>query len=148
MSQSPTDSSGHGAKMSAEEMVRLCKQHSVYTWSAGDAVNPLPIERAEGVFMYGPNGERYYDFNSQLMSVNIGHGHPKVKAAMKEQIDQLLYVFPGTATEVRARVSAKLAGLVPAAATSWLAQCASVVPERGTHTCIMHLAATAPAAGV
>jgi taurine--2-oxoglutarate transaminase len=47
------------------------------------------------------------------MSVNIGHSHPKVRAAMKDQIDKLLYVFPGTATEVRARVSAKFANLVP-----------------------------------
>jgi taurine--2-oxoglutarate transaminase len=85
----------------------------MYTWAASGAVNPIPIERAEGVFMYEPGGKRYYDFNSQLMSVNIGHGHPKVRAAMKEQIDQLLYVFPGTATEVRARVSAKFASLVP-----------------------------------
>ena len=99
--------------MNSEEMIRLCKEHSMYTWSAGNVVNPIPIERAEGVFMYEPSGKRYYDFNSQLMSVNIGHSHPKVRAAMKDQIDQLLYVFPGTATEVRARVSKKLADLVP-----------------------------------
>ena len=99
--------------MNSEEMIELCKKHSMYTWSAGNAVNPIPIERAEGVFMYEPSGKRYYDFNSQLMSVNIGHSHPKVRAAMKEQIDQLLYVFPGTATEVRARVSKKFADLVP-----------------------------------
>ena len=99
--------------MDTAEMIRLCKEHSMYTWAARDAVNPMPIERAEGVFMYEPGGKRYYDFNSQLMSVNIGHSHPKVRAAMKDQIDQLLYVFPGTATEVRARVSAKFANLVP-----------------------------------
>ena len=91
--------------MNADEMIELCKKHSVYTWSAGNAVNPIPIERAEGVFMYEPSGKRHYDFNSQLMSVNIGHHHPKVREAMKDQVDQLLYVFPGTATEVRARLS-------------------------------------------
>lgn len=99
--------------MDSTEMITLCKEHSIYTWSATDAVNPIPVERAEGIFMYEPGGKRYYDFNSQLMSVNIGHGHPKVKAAMKDQIDKLLYVYPGTATEERARVSAKLASIVP-----------------------------------
>ncbi len=99
--------------MNSEEMIDLCKAHSLYTWAASGSVNPMPIERAEGIFMYEPNGKRYYDFNSQLMSVNIGHGHPKVRAAMKDQIDKLLYVFPGTATEVRARVSKKLSELVP-----------------------------------
>ena len=99
--------------MDSAEMIRLCKEHSMYTWTATGSVNPIPIERAEGIFMYEPGGKRYYDFNSQLMSVNIGHGHPKVRAAMKEQVDKLLYVFPGTATEERARVSEKLAGLLP-----------------------------------
>jgi len=99
--------------MNADEMIELCKKHSMYTWSATNAVAPIPVERAEGVFMYEPSGKRHYDFNSQLMSVNIGHHHPKVREAMKDQVDKLLYVFPGTATEIRARVSKKLADLVP-----------------------------------
>ena len=99
--------------MTSEEMVALCKQHSMWTWSAGNAVNPLPIARAEGIYLYSPEGRRIIDFNSQLMSVNIGHGHPKVREAMKRQIDELLYVFPGAATEIRARVSKKLAALLP-----------------------------------
>ena len=62
--------------------------------------------------MYEADGSRIIDF-SQLMSVNVGHGHPTVRAAMKAQIDQLLYVWPGAATEVRARVSKKLSEIVP-----------------------------------
>ncbi len=99
--------------MTSEEMIDLCKRHSMFSWAKGSAVNPWPIDRAEGIYMYGPEGERILDFNSQLMSVNIGHGHPKVRAAMKAQIDQLLYVWPGAATEVRARVSKKLSDLIP-----------------------------------
>ncbi|MFN3202185.1 MAG: aminotransferase class III-fold pyridoxal phosphate-dependent enzyme [Bradymonadia bacterium] len=106
------NSSSH-EKMSTEEMVRLCKAHSMYSWAASGKVDPLPIERAEGVYMYTPDGERYLDFNSQLMCVNIGHGHPKVREAMKAQIDKLTYVFPATATEPRARLAAKLAEIVP-----------------------------------
>ena len=45
------------------------------------------------------------------MSVNIGHGHPKVRAAMKRQIDELLYVWCSNGDP--GRVSAKLAALVP-----------------------------------
>ena len=69
--------------MTPEEMIRLCKEHSMFSWSKGSAVNPWPIERAEGIYMYGPAGEQIIDFNSQLMSVNIGHGHPRVREAMK-----------------------------------------------------------------
>ena len=100
--------------MNTEEMIADCKAHTMYTWTAADNVNPLPIGRAEGIFIYEPSGKRYYDFNSQLMSVNIGHSHPKVIAAMKEQLDrQLLYAFPGTATEPRAILGKRLAQLVP-----------------------------------
>jgi taurine--2-oxoglutarate transaminase len=96
-----------------EEMIALCKQHTLYTWAATGSVDPLPVERAEGIYIYEPTGKRYIDFNSQLMSVNIGHSHPKVLAAMKKGLDGLIYSFPGTATEIRARFSQKLAGLVP-----------------------------------
>src|SRR5690606_77562 len=102
-----------GETMNSEEMIQQCKEHTLYTWAATGGVNPLPVARAEGVYLYTPEGERILDFNSQLMSVNIGHSHPKVIAAMKKQLDELIYVFPGTATEVRARVSKRLAELVP-----------------------------------
>lgn len=100
--------------MQTEEMIELCKKHSMYTWTANKNVAPLPVARAEGIFLYDTSGKRYYDFNSQLMSVNIGHSHPKVIQAIKDQLDkQLIYAHPGTATEPRARLSKKLADLVP-----------------------------------
>ncbi len=100
--------------MGSEEMIALCKQHTMYTWTRGDAVDPIPVARAEGVYLYTPEGDRLIDFNSQLMCVNIGHSHPKVLAAMKQQLDrQLLYVYPGTATEPRARLARTLAEIVP-----------------------------------
>lgn len=99
--------------MDQETMVRLCKEHTLFSWAATGAVVPLPIERAEGIFMYEPSGKRYYDFNSQLMSVNIGHNHPKVVAAMKAQLDKIIYTYPGTATEARAELGEKMARLVP-----------------------------------
>ena len=99
--------------MTTAEMIDLCKRHSMYTWAAQGGVNPLPVERAEGVYLYTPDGERILDFNSQLMSVNIGHSHPRVIAAMKEQLDKLIYAFPGTATEPRARLSKRLSEILP-----------------------------------
>ncbi len=99
--------------MSSAEMVSLCKQHSLFSWSASGKVDPHAIARAEGVYLYGPEGQRWLDFNSQLMSVNIGHGHPKVIQAIKDQLDSLIFVYPGMATEVRAKLSQRLAELVP-----------------------------------
>jgi len=99
--------------MNAQEMIDLCKAHTLYCWSKGDGVAPLPVERAEGVWLYTPDGKRILDFNSQLMCMNIGHGHPRVREAMKRQIDSLNYVYHGTATEIRARLGRLLAEVVP-----------------------------------
>jgi taurine--2-oxoglutarate transaminase len=99
--------------MDAATMVELCKKHTLYAWSATASVDPLPVVRAEGVYFWTADGKRYLDFNSQLMSVNIGHGHPKVKEAIKRQLDELIFVYPGTATAVRARLGKKLADQAP-----------------------------------
>ncbi len=99
--------------MSAEEIVALSRKHSLYEWSAQSAVDPIPVSRAEGIYFYTPDGKRYIDFNSQLMSVNIGHGDKRVIQAIKHQADVLMYANPFMATEPRARLSAKLAELTP-----------------------------------
>lgn len=99
--------------MDSREIVELCKRHTMYTWAAGDAVEPLSVVRASGVYFWTAEGKRYLDFNSQLMCVNIGHSHPRVIAAMKRALDGLIYAYPGTATEPRARLSRRLAQLLP-----------------------------------
>lgn len=102
------------SKMNSQAIVDACKQHTMWSWSKGSAVNPIAVERAEGVYFYTPEGKRYLDFNSQLMSVNIGHSHPHVLAAMKKAIDsQMLFVAPSLATAPRARLGKRLAQLVP-----------------------------------
>ena len=99
--------------MDSQEIIELCKKHTIYTWSATGSVDPLAVERAKGVYFWTVDGKRYLDFNSQLMSVNIGHSHPRVVEAMKRAAEDLIYVYPGTATEPRARLSKMLAELLP-----------------------------------
>jgi taurine---2-oxoglutarate transaminase len=99
--------------MNSQEMIDLCKKHTLYTWSATGAVKPLPVARAEGVYFFTPEGKRYLDWNSQLMSVNIGHGNKRVIRAIQEQLETLCYVYPQTATQPRAEVSRMLAELMP-----------------------------------
>lgn len=100
--------------MSSEEMIRLSKKHTLYTWAATGKVNPLPIARTDGIYVYTPDGKQLIDFNSQLMSVNIGHNNAKVNQAIKDQVDRgLTFVYPGTATEPRARLGKLLSEVVP-----------------------------------
>ena len=99
--------------MNSAEMIADCKAHTFYTWSVQSNVNPLPVARAEGVYLYTPEGDRLLDFNSGLMCVNIGHGHPKVIAAVKRQAEELMYAIPGAATPIRARMGKRMAEITP-----------------------------------
>ncbi len=99
--------------MTSQEMIDLCTKHSLFSWSATGKVDPIPVARAEGIYLYSPEGKRWIDWNSQLMSVNIGHGHPKVIKAIQDQAATLAYAYPGMATEIRAVLSKRLAELVP-----------------------------------
>ena len=99
--------------MTGDEMIALSKQHTLFEWSAQDAVDPIPVARAKGVYFWTPEGKRYLDFNSQLMCVNIGHGDERVVRAIHEQASVLPYASPFMATEPRARLSAKLATIAP-----------------------------------
>src|SRR4051794_10706535 len=100
-------------RMTSEEIVRLSREHTFFSWSVQGAIDPIAIDRAEGVYLYTPEGRRILDFNSQLMSVNIGHGDRRVIDAITEQATKLQYVQPAFATEPRARLGAKLAEIRP-----------------------------------
>jgi taurine--2-oxoglutarate transaminase len=99
--------------MTTEEIVALNRQHTFFSWSIQGAVDPIVIDHAEGVWLYTPEGDRILDFNSQLMSVNIGHGDRRVIDAITEQALKLQYVQPAFATEIRGRLGQKLAEIMP-----------------------------------
>jgi taurine--2-oxoglutarate transaminase len=99
--------------MTGQELVELTKKHTLFEWSAQSKVDPIPVARAKGIYFWTPEGKRYIDFNSQLMSVNIGHGDERVIRAITEQASQLAYANPFMATEPRARLGAKLAEIAP-----------------------------------
>src|ERR1044071_5439492 len=99
--------------MTGEEIVDLCRRHTLFEWSAQAAVDPIPVARAQGIYFWTPEGKRFIDFNSQLMSVNIGHGDQRVIDAITEQAKVLAYANPFMATEPRARLGAKLAQITP-----------------------------------
>src|SRR5881409_2679616 len=99
--------------MTSEQIVALSREHTVFSWSVQGQLDPIAIDRAEGVYLYTPEGRRIIDFNSQLMSVNIGHGDQRVVRAITEQATKLQYVQPAFVTESRARLGAKLAEILP-----------------------------------
>ncbi|TME11899.1 MAG: aminotransferase class III-fold pyridoxal phosphate-dependent enzyme [Chloroflexi bacterium] len=100
-------------RMTSAEVVALNRAHTFFSWSIQGALDPIAIDHAEGIYLYTPEGQRIIDFNSGLMSVNIGHGDRRVIDAITEQATKLQYVTPAFATEIRARLGQKLAEILP-----------------------------------
>lgn len=98
--------------METKEIIELCRRHTMFSWAAQNSVNPIAVDRAKGIYFWDTDDKRYIDFNSQLMCVNIGHNHPRVVEAIKKQADKLLFSFPGTATEPRAKLGKLLSEIV------------------------------------
>ncbi len=99
--------------LSGAEIVRLSREYTLFSWSVQSEVHPIPIVRGEGVYFWDAEGKRYIDFSSQIMNLNIGHQHPKVVQAIREQAGRLCYAHPGMATEPRALLGQKIAELAP-----------------------------------
>jgi taurine--2-oxoglutarate transaminase len=89
------------------------REFTFFSWSVQGQVNPIPVEKAQGVYFWDMDGKRYIDFSSQLMNTNIGHQHPKVVKAIQDQAAKLCFVHPGNATEARGLLGKKLAEVTP-----------------------------------
>ena len=95
------------------QIVEDAKQFVLYSWSVQDQINPIPVERAEGRYFWDYEGNRYLDFASQLVNVSIGHSHPRVVQAIKDQAEKLATIGPPMATESRSKLGRLLADVTP-----------------------------------
>lgn len=99
--------------MNHAEIVEKNKTTNLVSWTALQDWNPISMTRAKGVYFWDGDGKRYLDWSSQLVNVNIGHGHPKVIRAIQEQAEKLTYAYPGIATEERAQLAEMLVEIAP-----------------------------------
>ena len=96
-----------------QQVVADAKEYVLHSWSVQDAVNPIPVAGGEGRYFWDYEGKRYLDFASQLVNLSLGHQHPKLVAAIKEQADKLCTIGPPMATEPRSTLARLLAEVTP-----------------------------------
>ncbi|WP_192350232.1 aspartate aminotransferase family protein [Algoriphagus sp. Y33] len=53
----------------------------------------IEVEKAEGIYLFGPNGEKYIDLISGIGVSNVGHRHPRVLTAIQSQLDKYLHLM-------------------------------------------------------
>jgi taurine--2-oxoglutarate transaminase len=95
------------------QVVADAKEYVLHSWSVQDVLDPIPVAGADGRYFWDYDGKRYLDFASQLVNVSIGHQHPKVVAAIREQAERLCTIGPPMATEPRSTLARMLAELTP-----------------------------------
>ena len=89
------------------------KKYVLHSWSVQSAIDPIPIAGGEGRYFWDHDGKRYLDFASQLVNLSLGHQHPKVIAAIKEQAEKLCTIGPMMANEKRSELARLLAEVTP-----------------------------------
>ena len=86
----------------------LDRAHVFHSWSAQAQIKPMPIAAAEGCYFWDYDGQRYLDFSSQLVNVNIGHQHPRVVKAIQDQAARLATIAPQHANDMRGEAAKRI----------------------------------------
>ncbi len=105
---------------SSKEIIQNNLDYTLFSWSKQKGINPIAIKEANGVYLYDYDGQKYIDFSSGLMNVNIGHGNQRVTDAVVKQMQQVAYVTPSCVTEVRGELGKKIASIAPKGLTKTL----------------------------
>jgi taurine---2-oxoglutarate transaminase len=87
--------------VSTSELKELDRAHNFYSWSVQSALSPMMVSHAQGMYVWDVDGNKYLDFSSQLVNVNIGHSHPAVVQAIKDQAEKLATVSPAASSVPR-----------------------------------------------
>jgi adenosylmethionine-8-amino-7-oxononanoate aminotransferase len=83
------------ASLSREDVVRLERAHvwPPYTpRERHDSVDPFVIVGGEGAWIEDADGTRYLDASSSWWACTLGHGHPRLRAALVRQAEALMHV--------------------------------------------------------
>lgn len=100
-------------KMQADEIRSTLKKYNLQSWSKQRNINPMPVEKAEGIYFWDYEGNRYSDMSSQLVNLNLGYGNKAIGDAIKEQVDKYCFIGPGYGAESRAKLAKKIIELMP-----------------------------------
>ena len=87
--------------------------HVFHSWSAQAMLDPIVIAGGEGSWFWDESGQRFLDFSSQLVNLNLGHQHPGIVAAIVEKAQQLCTVAPTFAEASRSQAATMIAGYAP-----------------------------------
>lgn len=68
--------------MTPEKIVENHKKYVLQSWSKQGNLNPIPVAKADGIYFYDFDGNRYTDMSSQLVNLNLGYGNKAISDAI------------------------------------------------------------------
>ncbi|MDN4483036.1 aspartate aminotransferase family protein [Demequina lignilytica] len=84
------------------------RAHVFHSWSAQAQIDPLPVAGGAGAEFWDYAGNRYLDFASQLVNLNLGHQHPDLVAAIERQAGRMATIQPSFANDVRGELARRI----------------------------------------
>lgn len=74
---------------------------------------PLPLDRGDGMYVWDVEGNRYLDFFGGILTISVGHSHPKVVERAQEQMSRLAHSSTLYPNENHVNLAEKLAQITP-----------------------------------
>lgn len=88
-------------------------KHLMHAWSSQGSYDPIPVSETNGCWIHTPNGRKIFDLRSAHECMNLGFRNSKVLQAMREQMEEVVFVTDDFATEPTARLAKLLAKITP-----------------------------------
>src|SRR5690606_13072477 len=84
-------------------------------WRYAFSYHPMDVvlERADGIYLYDQQGRQYIDGSGGPFVMNLPHNHPRMKAAITDQLERFAYPHPTLANPERAEYGRLLAEILP-----------------------------------
>lgn len=83
----------------------MSKKYNLHSWSVQGKIDPMVVTKAEGIYFWDDQDNKYFDMSSQLVNSNLGHGNKAVIEAIKAQADKLPFIGPGYALDIRSEAA-------------------------------------------
>ena len=94
----------------AEELER---KYVLRSWAVQGKMPYDEIVGGKGCWFWDRNGKKYLDFSAQWINTNIGHQHPRVIEAIKEQAEKLCFIAPNFGHETRGMLAEQIVRHTP-----------------------------------
>lgn len=99
--------------MKGQEIRDEQKQYVLQSWNKQKGLEPIPIEKADNIYLYDYDGNRYADMSSLHVNMNLGYANKEINEAIHKKVDQYAFISEAYADKDRAKLAKMIVDLMP-----------------------------------